>query len=318
MRQLNIVMYHYVRDLPRTRFPRIRGMLTDDFRAQVDVLQSSFEMATLESALSFLAGKYHPRRNLCLLTFDDALREHFTGVMPILAERRIQGIFGIITGCVEEHAVAPVHMNHFLAADLAFHRYSRIFAAAWRLAYGELLSSIPVDVENARRSYPLDTASEAVFKWLINFQLPERQRDEIIRFLFARYFGEECAFARELYMSWDEIRQLQSAGMLLAGHTHRHRPLSALSLTELRHDLETSHHLLLNRTSHQALWPFSYPYGKRNSYSPDAIELLRSTGYDCALTTESGRNVPGVSSFELFRTDCNGAVQRLLVQSAVA
>ncbi len=30
--QLHIVMYHYVRDLPRTRFPRIKGMMLDEFR----------------------------------------------------------------------------------------------------------------------------------------------------------------------------------------------------------------------------------------------------------------------------------------------
>ena len=219
MPELHVVMYHNVRDLPRTRYPRIRGMLVDDFRRQVAWFRARFEMATLESALRFLAGKYQPSRDLCLLTFDDGLREHFTDVMPILAEHRIQGLFGIITGCVEECCVAPVHMNHFLAAHLDFHRYRREFEDTWNSNCGASISDIHVNRDNAQRSYPLDTPEMAVFKWLINFQLPAERRDEVIRLLFVRHCGEKSAFARELYMNWDGIRQLQAEGMLIAGHT---------------------------------------------------------------------------------------------------
>ena len=67
-------MYHYVRDLPKTSFPRIKGMLTSDFQRQLQALQSRYEMATLEIALDFLKGAYSPTRDLCLLTFDDGLK----------------------------------------------------------------------------------------------------------------------------------------------------------------------------------------------------------------------------------------------------
>src|SRR5271163_372474 len=84
--QLFVSTYHYVRDLPRTQFPQIKGMLLDDFREQVKVLPDLFEMATVNSALEFLKGTYHPRRDLCLMTFDDGLKEHYADVTPILDE----------------------------------------------------------------------------------------------------------------------------------------------------------------------------------------------------------------------------------------
>ena len=59
---LRVVMYHYVRDLPRTQFPRLKGMLTEDFRHQVNELSSIYEMASIESALDFMTGEYRPRR----------------------------------------------------------------------------------------------------------------------------------------------------------------------------------------------------------------------------------------------------------------
>src|SRR6266850_5047152 len=99
--RLNVVMYHYVRDLPGTRFPRIKGLMADDFRRQVAWLNERYEMATLESALALLAGSYQPKRDLCLLTFDDGLKDHYTEVLPLLAELRIEGLFFIITSCLE-------------------------------------------------------------------------------------------------------------------------------------------------------------------------------------------------------------------------
>src|ERR1051325_1184034 len=42
---VRVVMYHYVRDFPRTAFPKLNGMLLDDFRHQVSELSSHFEMA---------------------------------------------------------------------------------------------------------------------------------------------------------------------------------------------------------------------------------------------------------------------------------
>lgn len=307
MSELHVVMYHYVRDLPRTAYPNIRGMLVDDFRAQVDWLRGTFEMATLECALAYLHGEYVPDKDLCLLTFDDGLKEHYSEVLPILAERQVQGLFGIITGCLEDQLVAPVHMNHFLTAALGFEEYRPAFLAETERIAPGLLARTRVDAAVAERSYPLDTREMASFKMLINFHLKADVRDATIRNLFARHFGAERDFACELYMSWEEVRQLQENGMLIAGHTHSHRPLSTLDDAELVKDVRACRSLLDRNLHPQALWPFSYPYGKRNSYSGQVIKELHAAKYHCAFGTEAGCNVPGTPVFELFRVDCNGA-----------
>ena len=59
-------------------------------------------MATLESPRLSCNGAYRPARDLCLLTFDDGLKEHYRDVTPLLAECRVQGLFFVISGCVEE------------------------------------------------------------------------------------------------------------------------------------------------------------------------------------------------------------------------
>ena len=312
--RLHVVMYHYVRDLPRTRYPKIKGMALDGFRQQIAWLASQYEMVTLEAALEFLQGTYQPFHDLCMLTFDDGLKEHYTHVAPVLADYNIQGLFGVITSCIEEHVVASVHMNHFLMAALDFEAYRSAFLQRLQDTDPAALSSAAVDPALAQRSYPLDTQEVATFKFLFNFRLEVSVRDKVVKDLFETYIGNEENFARALYMSWEEIRQIQRAGMLVAGHTHWHRPLSTLSDKELKVDLVTSRRLLDQNLDPQPLWPFSYPYGKKNSYSNSVIHLLRQLAFTCAFNTESGANMSGSPLFELCRIDCNGAINALQSQ----
>ncbi|MGD0778868.1 MAG: polysaccharide deacetylase family protein [Candidatus Solibacter sp.] len=306
-RRLHVVTYHYVRDVAGTRHAGIKALAVSDFYAQLDSLSGALEMATPESSMAFLAGKYRPSRDLCLLTFDDGLREHLTRVTPVLADRGIQAIFFVITSCLEEGSVAPVHMNHFLTAELGFEPYRRLFLEALRNVAPDALASARVDVPVARRTYPWDDRATACFKYLFNFALHPSVRDSVVGGLFERYLGGERQFARELYVSWSGAREMQSCGMVIGGHSHRHRPLATLTDGELAWDLNTSRDLLERRLMPQPLWPFSYPYGKLSSYTQGTVDRLRALGFDCCFSTEEGCNEPGVDLFALRRVDTRKA-----------
>ncbi|MFN0088639.1 MAG: polysaccharide deacetylase family protein [Blastocatellia bacterium] len=298
---LTVVMYHYVRDLPRTRYPEIRGMPLGEFRAQIDRLRAEFEMASLETALAFLRNDYHPGRNLCLLTFDDGLKEHYAEVAGMLAERGVQGLFFVITSCVEERRVAPVHMNHFLTAALGFDKYRHLFLR--RLPAGSP-SIAEIDSEAVKRAYRWDSPEAGAFKFLFNFLLASGVRDEIVRELFSEHLGDEAEFSRELYFNWEEAREMQAAGMLIGGHSHGHFSLATLTDAQQAEDLTNCRRALDRRLRPQPRWPFCYPYGKRASFNAATIELLRELGYDCAFTTEVGDNAPGADLFTIQRFDC--------------
>jgi len=301
---LQIVMYHYIRDLPNTPFPRIKGMLTSDFRQQLDGLRNRYEMATLESALAFLQGNYIPTRDLCLLTFDDGLKEHYTDVTPLLMEHRIQGLFFAITSCVQGSHVASVHMNHFLMAALDFDVYRATFLQRLREVAPQTPMATEIDTSAAHRMYRWDSLEVASFKYLFNFILDWRVRDQVLRTLFEEQIGTEDAFSPTLYFTWEEARQMQDAGMLIGGHSHQHRPLATLSPEELQWDLTTCQRLLVEHLHPQTLWPFCYPYGKQDSFNDTTMRGLRGLKFDCAFSTEIGTNRPGVNTFILHRLDC--------------
>lgn len=298
---LRVVMYHYVRDLPHTRFSRIKRMLTDDFRRQVGVMEGRYEMATVESALAFLGGGYQPARDLCLLTFDDGLKEHYAEVAPVLADRKIQGLFFLPTACLDESRVVAVHKNHFLMAALEFTEYRREFLGQLALLGPEV--STEVDSGKARATYRWDSLDVARFKYLLNFRLPEQLRGRILDALFARYLGEERAFARELYISWTEARRMQAQGMVMGGHSHNHVALATMDDAAQHADLHACAGLLRKHLSPQEHWPFSYPYGKNESFTPATVQALRECGFSFAFTTELGTNTAGTDLFTIRRID---------------
>jgi peptidoglycan/xylan/chitin deacetylase (PgdA/CDA1 family) len=279
-------------------------MLTTDFRQQLNLLQDYYEMATLESALDFLQGTYIPRRDLCLLTFDDGLKEHYTEVTPMLLDHGVQGIFFVITSCLEEHCVAPVHMSHFLMAALNVEDYQRAFLERLNQFAPQLRNSNEVDAAITHRTYRWDSPEIASFKYLFNFLLDPAIRDEAVRSLFEENIADQESFSSALYLSWEEARQMQSAGMIIGGHSHQHKPLAGLAREELSSDLSRCQRLLAENVSRQSFWPFCYPYGKRDSFNSAASDRLKEIGFACSFSTEVGSNIPGADLFALHRDDC--------------
>jgi peptidoglycan/xylan/chitin deacetylase (PgdA/CDA1 family) len=294
-------MYHYVRDLPKTRFPRLHAMRTDSFAKQVAELKERYDVVPLETALAFLSGGYRPARDLVVLTFDDGLKEHFTDVTPILVEHGLQGFFFIPTAGVGDQRVLSVHKSHFLMASLGFEEYRSAFLA--RLAKVAPSVSTDVDRANAESTYRWDTPDVAAFKYLLNFCLSTDVRSQVLDSLFETYLGDEAEFARDLYLTWDEGRQMQQAGMLLGGHSHNHVPLASLPDATRQSDLQTCMEFLRQNLNPQNLWPFSYPYGKTSSFNSATVQTLQELGICCSFGTEVGTNAAGEDLYRLRRLD---------------
>jgi hypothetical protein len=97
--------------------------------------------------------------------------------------------------------------------------------------------------------------------------------------------------------------------MVLGGHSHQHKPLSGVDESELAMDLGSCRRLLDQNLNAQPMWPFCYPYGKRDSYTGHAVKLLQDLAFECAFSTESGDNQPGVPLFSIQRVDCKLALE---------
>ena len=120
MQQLTILMYHFVRELPYTRYPKIKGLLTSEFKNQLTYLETHYQFVTIEECIQAIYSNNTKNlpKNAILLTFDDAYIDHFVTVFPILESKKIQGCFFPPAKAILNNDVLDVNKIHFLLASV--------------------------------------------------------------------------------------------------------------------------------------------------------------------------------------------------------
>ena len=294
-------MYHYIRDPTDTKDGGLKTLLVNEFHSQVRLLKTKYEMATLDAAIEFLEGKYKPSRDICLLTFDDGLVDHYLNVTPILLKENIQGLFFLITSCLEYNKVIDVHKNHFLMAHLTFKDYKQSFLS--ELSRYKDFVEIPINSAMAKKTYRWDNRSVAEFKFLINYLIADDLRAKVLKKLFAKYIGDEEEFSKILYLSWSQAKTMQEHGMILGGHSHSHRPYSMLSPEEQKKDIIACIASIRKNLKEQTLLTFSYPYGKSHSFDNHTVNYLVGNGVCCAFTSEHGDSKRHGDLYSISRID---------------
>jgi peptidoglycan/xylan/chitin deacetylase (PgdA/CDA1 family) len=298
--RLVTVMYHYIRDAEKTPFPDIKAVSVQEFRRQVEHVKENFDTPPLEACVEFLEGGWTPRRDICLVTFDDGLREHYDTVAEILLSTGTPGAFFLPTAALEEREVLTVHMNHFLLAALGTGEFERQI----RKAADELAVELPPGPtpERIRSVYRWDDEDTARLKYLLNHQLSADLTERLVSHVFAQVLGPQADFAESLYITWNQARSMQASGLVIGGHTHRHKVLAGLDDNHQRADLERSLALLRAQLG-DGRRAFAYPYGKPSTYTGATVRYLSDLGYLCAFNTTVDHGRPGLSRWEIPRID---------------
>ena len=295
-----IVFYHYVRDVARTDFPDIKALSPSEFAAQLDWLQTRFDVIdgpTFELAVRTGTGFDRPT---ALLTFDDGFNDHYEHVFPVLRSRGLGGVFFLVGSTLGEAPVlANVHKTHFLLSSLGAERFAHEVGAAL-IAEGV---STAADVGGRDGIYRYDEAPDVRIKRILNYEAPYPVADRVLSTLFARHIGESQAFARRLYLSSGHVREMARGGMTFGFHTESHPVLSRLTREEQRTELRNGVGAIRALTGQETV-SFCYPYGFPHTYNAETLEALEDFGYSMAFNTVRREVTIGRESrYELPRFD---------------
>ena len=300
------VFYHYVRDVERTPFPNIKALSVADFAAQLDWLQARFDVvdgSAFERAILSGTGFGRPA---ALLTFDDGFVDHYENVFPILRARGLGGIFFVAGRTLDsEPVLLNVHKTHFLLSQLGADRFTSEVAAALE-SEGVATDARPAArPESPQREgvYRYDEAPDVRIKRILNYEAPYPVADRILSAMFARHIGDSTAFARQLYLSPPQIREMAAGGMTFGFHTESHPVLSRLDAEAQRRELRNGPRLVTELTGQRAV-SFCYPYGFSHTYNADTLNVLSESGYSVAFNTVRRETVAGQDPrYELPRFD---------------
>jgi len=297
-------MYHYVRNIKKSKYPNLKGLEFSDFRKQIFYLKKNFNILSNNQFIEILNSRKIPKKKSILLTFDDGYRDHFEYVFPFLKKQDVSAVFYPPIMCVRNKAVLDVNKIHFILAkeenrdkilDLIF------------LYVKKILNKNPqqIGIEKINLLSRYDDKKTILIKILLQHHLPLPYRKKIVDKIFkhiVNYSEEE--FSKILYMNKNNIQELYKNNFSIGSHGYNHYWWEKINKNEQEMEIKKSIDYFKKIKVFDKNFSVCYPYG---SYNLQTLNLLKKYKIKFALTTRVGsvnkKNIKKV--YELPRFDTN-------------
>ncbi len=230
----------------QTHSPRSMAMRSRTFQDFAEYLARTCRPVRLGEAAPGIPG----RKIEVAITFDDAWRDTYTIALPLALACGLPATVFVCTGLTG--CVAPFWPERVAAALRAMR------PSAPRQATEAL-------IEHLKKYTPQERA-----KWI----------EDLARTLGAEPRGEP--FEGDSTMTWEEIAELDRAGVAFGSHTHTHQVLPAVGTGVARREIRDSQAALVRRLRKRCDL-FAYPHG---ACSAGARRLLEEEGFRRAFTAE--------------------------------
>lgn len=300
-----IVMYHYVRRLAGSRFPRLTALDLDAFRGQLDFIRRHYQPVSLNDLVSAARGFTGLPPRAIVLTFDDGYLDHYREVFPLLRQRNIPATFFLVSSSLIERRVLDVNKIQFILAAADAESVAASIDRAVEGARGRA-DVKPVDDYRLAgwKAARFDSPAASYVKYMLQGVLPEDLRSAVVDEQFStRVASDSRAFADDLYLTVDQAREMSAAGMTIGGHADRHVMLTTLSREAQAREIDGALRVFDAIGAPRSPFVFSYAKGAHNH---DSIELLR--GHGCVLAVTNRPSIATVATDTLLalpRLDAN-------------
>ena len=296
------VNYHYFCPERRPRGRAIFPTAVPDFEAQLGLLGRGFEFVGRDALLAAASGDGDLPERGCVITFDDGLRSQLELALPVLERLGVPGIFFIAGRPLAERRPLFVHQVHHLRETLSDEEFLEALAGA----LPKVAAMAEAVREQAIEAYRYDSPAAACTKYILNFALEREERELAIERLFTGLEGDGERFARELYMSAEQVGALEAAHGAVGAHSFAHQPLGLLEPGDLREELERSA-AALERATGRRPRAISYPYGGAEAVTRAVADAARQVGFGVGFTMERAFNDSLEDPLLLARIDTNDA-----------
>ena len=232
------------------------------------------------------------------------------------------------------NAFLPVLMYHSIGGDRDDHRSSyyqtttspQQFAEQVRFLYENGYSSVTLDaaVDRLRKRSADSTKAVAItfddgFEdfYIEAFPILEQYGFSATMFLPTSYIGKSAQrFQGKYCLTWDQVRELNAAGVVFGSHTATHPQLHLSEPTEQRRELQDSKEAIeqaLGSPVHSFSYPYAFPE-QDHRFAQRLRETLAECGYTNGVSTIVGRAASTDHDFFLKRLPVNDADDLALFQ----
>ncbi len=166
--------------------------------------------------------------------------------------------------------------------------------------------------DNFTQAAPLLKEKGLTATFFVSTGFIETERD------FPHDLRDQNASGRFPKLTWDDLRQMEAEGFEIGSHTVNHISLGKADSVTVEQEVYDSL-VRLNRELGPRERAFSFPWGKPEDITADAIESVRGAGYYAAVSAYGGANTRGANALGIRRVDVgNGHLSRLAVRARIA
>jgi len=271
---LSILTYHRFAGAagPQPFDDGVIDVTAEEFERQVVDLKRHFSLIGTDELCEFAQGASLPK-NPVAITFDDGYAGVYEHALPILRRHGCKAIVFVATSFI---------------TDRSTHWWDRVAYILKRSERSHLLLEYPFPMH-----IDLSEPSNGIHRVLRLIKAhPGLDLHRLLEELAAGAgvpFTREMdrAFADELLMTWDQIRELHAAGIDVESHTRTHRVLGTLSPGALELELGGSRDDL-RRELGRAPRALAYPVGNPIARDSRIRTALARAGYVVGLTNGTG------------------------------
>jgi peptidoglycan/xylan/chitin deacetylase (PgdA/CDA1 family) len=264
--RLSVLIFHRVLPVPDPLFPD--EMHATQFDELCGWLTQWFNVLPLDQAAAQLKAGTLPARAACI-TFDDGYADNFHVALPILQRHGLTATFFIATG----------------------------FLDGGRMWNDTIIET--VRRRNDGNGHGIDERRAAIAS-LIN-DIKYKSIAERVALTEALAQQAQVQLPNDLMMTRAEVKAMRQAGMLIGAHTVSHPILARLTDDEARQEIGDSKRFLEELLG-ERVGLFAYPNGKPGEdYLPATVEVVRSLGFDAAVSTQWGASRMGDDLLQIKR-----------------
>lgn len=259
-----IIAYHRVGST--YEFPSDVPMIGPQaFEKQVAYLSRRYRVISLRELGSALNSGASIPAKTAVITFDDGYRDNYLKAYPILKKYGVPATIFLSTGHIDS------------GAPFWWDRVSYVVAQTPReqLELGQL------------GTYHFQTTTE---RWLVARsirevvkELPDDEKNLVIGQLVS-HLGVDMprSLTKELFLSWDEVREMSQNGIDFGAHTVNHPTLIGIPLERAREEIVGSQRRIQDNLDRLAD-TFAYPDGRLSTVNDGIKAILRENGFVCAV-----------------------------------
>jgi len=267
-----------------------RNVVTqEEFSRQMEYLINHYipisihDFPTLKKRLS--------NRPYVVVTFDDGFENNFLYAFPVLKKYGIVGHFFLTTGFLGTRKM--------LWTEEVTYRIMHTRNTKLNISINGKQFLLPTATISQKESSSVRFRNYLKLQSYTTIQTALMQLRELTSDLNIDNLQRE----RYQFMSWEQVREMHRAGMILGSHTSHHFLLNNLNSEEVRQTLFISKQNIEKeiQTSYAI---FSYPNGQQENYSERDKQILEELGFHYAFTQINGFNSIEMlesQKFQLFR-----------------